>query len=264
LTKVWETPADFKIPECVLYDAKRGVLYVTSFNRLQAATANQGFISRLALDGTVLDLEWVTGLDGPCGMAIHGDVLYVAAGSGHLIEIDADSGEVRARHAAPGANFLNDAVAAADGTVYVTNSVQTPEDIDVFAFKDGQFEVWKTGDELCRCNGLLIAGDELLVGNTHGGLLKAVAFENRLPRDIVCLGAGVVDGIRHDGHGNYLVSRWEGQAYVVSPAGELVEILDTRGEGLNCADFEFIPEQRLLVVPTFLGNKVVAYRLSDE
>jgi len=42
-------------------------------------------------------------------------------------------------------------------------------------------------------------------------------------------------------------------------AGEIVEIMDTLGDGFNCADFEFIDEFDLLIVPTFLGNRVAAY-----
>lgn len=41
----------------------------------------------------------------------------------------------------------------------------------------------------------------------------------------------------------------------------MVEILDVANAGLNCADFEFIKSSNLLVIPTFLGNRVVAYRL---
>ena len=33
-------------------------------------------------------------------------------------------------------------------------------------------------------------------------------------------------------------------------------------DGLNVADFEFIKEKDLLIILTFLGNKVVAYRMT--
>jgi len=78
---------------------------------------------------------------------------------------------------------------------------------------------------------------------------------------VVSLGAGVIDGIRLlADDGTLIVSHWEGQLYIISPDGSVVEIADTIGEH-NMADFEYIREQNLLIVPTFLGNKVVAYRI---
>lgn len=105
-------------------------------------------------------------------------------------------------------------------------------------------------------------GNELLIGNSGDGLLKAVDIEHKSLRDIACFGAGVIDGIRLDNDGNYLVSKWDGQVFSVSPDGDVVEIVDTMADGLNTADFEYLPEQNLLVIPTFLGNKVVAYRVN--
>ena len=39
-------------------------------------------------------------------------------------------------------------------------------------------------------------------------------------------------------------------------------MVDLTGTGLNSADFEFIKQRNLLVIPTFMGNKGVAYELS--
>jgi len=102
----------------------------------------------------------------------------------------------------------------------------------------------------------------LLVGNTGDGSLKSVDLRTKAIEKIVTLGAGVVDGIRVTADGDYLVSHWEGQVYVVSPAGEVVEILDTLPEAVNnTADFELVAGHGLLVIPTFLGNRVIAYRM---
>jgi hypothetical protein len=102
------------------------------------------------------------------------------------------------------------------------------------------------------------------VGNTGDGKLKAVHLRDKTVRDIVNLGVGVVDGIRVDNRGNYLVSHWEGQTYVISPSGGVVEILDTLYDGVNSADFEYIRERDLLIVPTFIDNRVMAYRVSER
>jgi hypothetical protein len=67
--------------------------------------------------------------------------------------------------------------------------------------------------------------------------------------------------VKLDGHGGYLVSHWQGKVYKVSPSGNVVKILDTTGPGDFAADFESIPEGGLIVIPTFLKNKVAAYRV---
>ena len=70
------------------------------------------------------------------------------------------------------------------------------------------------------------------------------------------MGAGIIDGIRVDNQGRLLVSHWEGQTYVITDDGQLTRVLDTMPERLNTADFEFIVARGLLIIPTFLGNRV--------
>ncbi len=265
LTKVWETPADFKIPESVLYDAERDVLYVSSFDRVEASHAGRGFISRVKTDGQIEELKWVTGLDGPCGMGIHGDTLYVVEGfRGNLVAIDIPTGKVTGRHSMPGAQFVNDLVIDDSGTVFASNTSRSLSASDIFAFQDGKAEVWKTGDDLHRTNGLFLHDGDIFAGSTGDGLLKRVDLATGHTRVVTSFGAGVIDGIRVDNDGNYLVSHWEGQVYRVSPSGKVVEILDLTPTGWNCADFEFIKNENLLIIPTFMGNRVVAYRLGKS
>lgn len=261
LTKVWETPADFKVPESVLYDPVRQRLYVTSYNKLSSANQNAGFISRLTLDGKIETSEWITGLDGPLGMGLYGDRLYVVESSGNLVEIDPAAGKIVTRHNVPGARFLNDIVIDSEGGIFISDTAPGSGTGVIYRFKDGQFELWRGGDDINSPNGLFLYNNNLMVGNSGDGTLKAVRMADREIVDIACLGAGVIDGIRADNEGNLLVSHWEGKVYLVFSTGEVIEVLDLSGEGLNTADFEFIKEQNLLVIPTFLGNKVVAYRL---
>ena len=264
LTKVWETPADFKIPESVLYDPSAKILYVTSYDKLSSQDKNTGFISRVTIDGKIKDLKWVEGLDGPLGMDIYKDTLYVAESGGNLVEINRVTGKIVKRHAVPGARFLNDVAVDEMGNVYIADTFPgAGEGSKIYRFTGGRFEIFRGGDEIDSANGLFIYKNSLLVGNSGDGFLKAVHLGNRGITDIVCLGAGVIDGIRVDNEGNLLVSHWEGQVYMIYPTGEVVEVLDIMDQGLNTADFEFIKEKNLLIIPTFMGNKVVAYTLKN-
>jgi len=260
LTKEWETPAEFMAPESVLFDAKRKMLYVSNFNKVGAGKQNRGFLSKVTTDGRIDSLRWITGLDGPCGMGMHEDRLYVVESSGNLVEIDIDAGRVVKRYPMPGPTFLNDVTVDSTGTIYISDTTRAAGATDIYAFKDDKGTVFTKGYDLHRTNGLFFDGRELIAGSTGDGLLKAVSLDAGGVRTITSLGAGVIDGIRLDREGNYLVSHWEGQVYRVSPSGEVVQILDTMSEGRNTADFEFIQDDGLLVIPTFLGNTVAAYR----
>jgi sugar lactone lactonase YvrE len=103
----------------------------------------------------------------------------------------------------------------------------------------------------------------LIVGNSGDGFLKRVRLSDARVERVVSMGPGIIDGIRVDDQGRFLVSHWEGQTYVITDDGQLTRVLDTMSQRLNTADFELIVDQGLLVVPTFLGNRVVAYRVSQ-
>lgn len=260
----WETPAAFLTPESVLHDAARGVLYVSSFdNQYEQRDRPTGYISRLGLDGVLLDAQWITGLRAPCGMAIRGDRLFVAVREG-VAEIDIPRGVVAALHPVPDAVFLNDVAVDAQGRVYVSDTRPSlaPPAVSVWRLSGQDLAPWLVVSDVGRANGLLVDGDELLVGSTQGGCLKAVNLESRAVRTVIGLGAGVVDGLRSDGRGGVLVSFWEGQLFRLDADGRLTELLDLLPAQRNTADFEYLPDRRLLVIPTFLANTVAAYEIS--
>jgi sugar lactone lactonase YvrE len=262
VSRAWETPAEFLTSETVLYDPQRDVLYVTSFdNQYAQRNGPTGYISRVSLAGEILEREWVTGLNAPAGMAIWRDTLYVAERR-HLAAIDIASGEIVARWEIPDTEFPNDVVIDADGTVYISDTRTTNwPDSRIYRFRDGVFDVW-ANEGISRANGLWIHDGWMLVGSSGDGFLKRIRMVDGRVEPVIALGFGIIDGIRVAENGDILVSCWEGQVYRVSPAGEIVQILDTLPLGRNTADFEYLADRRLLIVPTFLGNSVVAYTLA--
>ncbi len=265
LTRVWETPKQFLTPESAVYDPDREILYVTNFdNWYPDSMPRTGYVSTMNLEGEILELRWVTDLDSPAGAGLWQDKLFVLE-RGVLTEIDAGTGTIAARYPIPDSEFANDLAIDEEGNIYISDTRPSARpDSRIYRFKDGEFEVWMSGGAINWANGLFVHGNELLVGNSGDGKLKAVNLATKHVRDIICLGARVLDGIAVDRAGNYLVSHWEGQLYRVTPAGEVVEILDLQPDGLNTAAFEYVPEHNLLVMPTFGGNQVVAYRLTEN
>ncbi len=120
LKKIWETEG-FKTPESVVYDQANDVLYVSNVNGAPGDRDGNGFISRVSLEGEILELEWVTGMDAPKGLAIVGNKLYVSD-IDTLVEININGGAITNRYTAEGGQFFNDVAASADGDVYVSDT----------------------------------------------------------------------------------------------------------------------------------------------
>ena len=261
-TKVWETGDVFLTPESVLYDPDRDLLYVTSFdNQFGQKQEPSGYVSKLSLDGDVIEHQWVTDLTAPTGMDIYRDTLWLCERR-HLTAIDLESGRIAARYEIPDADFPNDLVIDNDGYIYISDTRPSGwDDSRIYRFRDGEFEVW-ANEGISRANGLWVRDGYLIVGNSGDGFLKRVRLSDARVEKIVSMGAGIIDGIRVDNQGRMLVSHWEGQTYVITDDGQLTRVLDTMPERLNTADFEFIADEGLLIIPTFLGNRVVAYRVN--
>jgi len=259
--EMWATADTFLTPESVLKDPARDVLYVTNFDVDYARKPEpSGFLSRLSLDGEVLDLHWVEGLNAPTGMDIWQDTLFIAERR-HMAAIDLASGTIAGRWPIPDAVFPNDLVIAEDGSIYISDTrAGKPAESRIYRFRDGAFEIFAEGG-INQANGLWIHDGWLIVGNTGDGMLKRIELESGRTEEILSLGAGIIDGIRVDAAGNLLVSHWDGKVYRITPDRELLEILDAGPEGWNTADFEFLPEERLLLIPTFLDNRVRAVRI---
>ncbi|MBM3956590.1 MAG: SMP-30/gluconolactonase/LRE family protein, partial [Gemmatimonadetes bacterium] len=259
--EAWATPDTFLTPESVLKDPERDVLYVTSFdNQYATRSAPSGYISTLSLDGRVLEHRWLDGLNAPTGMDIRNDTLFVCERI-DLLAIEVATRRIVGRWPIPDVVFPIDLVAGDDGSVYIsdTRTGNWPAS-RIYRFLDGAFEVF-ADEGIDGANGLWIHDAALLVGNSGDGMLKRVNLTTRQVEDVVSLGSGIVDGIRVDEDGNVLVSFWEGQIFRISPTADVIELLDALPARWNTADFEYIPEQRLLVVPTFTENRVRALRL---
>jgi sugar lactone lactonase YvrE len=259
VSKAWETPDSLLVPESVVYDPVREVFYVSNFDALMLSPAQEGQpVSRISADGEILDPKWVTGLARPTGMLVDGDRLIVVE-RGALVEIDIEKAEITQRHAIPGAVFPNDVALDDAGAIYVSDSAGDA----IHRFRDGQFELWLGASVVNDPNGMLVDRGKLIWGNNGDGSLKSADLESKQVSLLAPLGDGIIDGVRSDGRGNYLVSHWQGRLFRVSPSGEVEKLLDTTAPATLLADFEYAAQRELLVIPTFYGNSVIAYSLND-
>ena len=124
INKLWETTNDLKNPESVAYAPKQNVMFVSNVNGNPTQKDQNGFISKvLPSNGNIIELNWVTGLNAPKGVAIsnNNSRLYVSDIT-DLVEIDIDNRKIN-RFNAPGSVFLNDVVSDNQGNIYVSDTI---------------------------------------------------------------------------------------------------------------------------------------------
>ncbi|HYD72100.1 MAG TPA: hypothetical protein VEF55_03115 [Candidatus Binatia bacterium] len=252
LEQVWRV-GGFANPESVALSADGTFLYVTNVNGEGEAQDGNGFISRVSLEGEVLQREFATGLDAPKGVMAGGDALYVAD-IDELVVLDAATGAIRRRVPAAGARFLNDLAFAPDGQVLVADSATRR----IYGVRSDTAEIWLEHELLDSINGLLPETDRLVV-TTMSGRLLAIDYESRAVT-VLAEGLGNADGVAPIGEGRYLISEWPGLMHVVNTTGgSQVTIMDTQQEERYLNDFLLIGD--ILYQPHWEPSELTAYRV---
>lgn len=265
LQPAWQTEAVFDNPESVVFDPVAKILLVANVNGPPMKKDGNGYLSKVALNGTVLDHKWLTGLDGPKGMALQGNTLYVSDITS-LAVIDLSSGEMR-KYPAPGAKFLNDVTIDKQGRVYVSDMYTDA----IYIFEDNQLSLWLRTKRLASPNGLFAEADTLYVGSWG---VRKCGFETEVPghllkidlatKRITDVGDGSplanLDGVEGLGARGFLVTDWQqGVLIHLSPEAKIIETL-TLSQG--SADLEVLPaDWELVIVPMMKDNYLKAFTL---
>ena len=154
LVKKWETDSTLKVPESVLYDSKNQVLYVSNIDGTDPWEADgKGSIGKVGMDGKIIAVDWVSGLEAPKGMGLYNDMLYVADMTG-LVVINTQTGKIEKKIPVEGAEGLNDVSVDSKGVVYVSDS----KGKKIFRVEDGNTQLYL--DSLRSPNGVLMRGSD--------------------------------------------------------------------------------------------------------
>ena len=258
LTKLWETDTLLKTCEAVRYHKEKGVIYVSNIGNVPPDEKDgDGSMSIINLKGEIVNQNWVTGINAPKGIHFYNDKLYVTDIDA-IVKIDMESGAIEKRIAVENAIFLNDLdIDTNNGDVYFTDS----SDSKVYKLVNDEVSLWLDLEGM-NPNGILVENGRILVVSFSKGDFIAID-KNTKEQTIIATGIVGGDGIVPIKEG-YLVSTWPGELFFVDKnhQGKAAnKILDTKEEKLNAADISIIPEENILLVPTFFGNKVVAYKI---
>jgi hypothetical protein len=284
IEKIWETPAQFKTPESVIYEPNENVLFVSSIDGAPDGKDKQGFISKVSpLNGSIIELNWVTSLDAPKGMAVvnntNNSLLYVSDIT-DLVEVDVNSGKIINRYNAPGSGFLNDVASDNQGHVYVSDTVtNTIYRLDTKNLgnksnnnNNASLQVWLQTPELNGPNGLYVddTNNRLIVVSfgafsNPGGSIRVVDLQNRtmssLGEEGTAVPIGGLDGVEADSTGRYyyVTDNPAGKLYVVNSNGTGYETLDLQEQ--RTADLGTILDQNMIIIPMMQENKLEAFRI---
>jgi len=253
LVKKWETEPALKTPESVRFDAAASVLYVSNVDGKEPwAKDGKGSIAKVGLDGKIIAAEWVTGLHAPKGLGLHGGRLYVAD-IDRVVVIDVAKGAIVETIPVAGSERLNDITIDKSGTVFVSDSKAGK----VYSISKGKVSLWL--ENLKGPNGLLAHGNDFYV--LDQGTMYKVGKDKALTKITEGMEGGT-DGIEHVQGSEFLVSCWGGVIhYVDAKSGQRQQLIDTRPQNRNTADIGYDAKNRIVYVPTFFTNTVVAYQL---
>ena len=258
LQQQWATDTVMQTPESVLYDEESDMVFVANIGTFNKDSKDgDGFITVLAPDGVVDVLKWVEGLNDPKGMGVFDGKLYVSD-LDEVVEIDIANAEILNKYPIEGATFLNDVTVNAQGQVYVSDS----DNDKIHMIDSGQPMVWMEDTALQRPNGLFAEEGQMLLASSRGGFLAPIDLESKQVQEAWLENIPSADGIVKLRNGDYIVSTWQGEVhYIAAASGETMKLLETKAEEINSADIGYVPQQELLLVPTFNDHRVVAYKI---
>ncbi len=260
---VWVT-SGLKMPESVEYDRVRDQFYVSNINGGVMEQDGNGSIGLLDARGKLISVDWVTGLHSPKGLALHNNKLYVADVK-QLVVINVDSGKLVARYAADDSMVLNGITISKTGTVFISDWPGNR----IYTLDDGELKVWLENVELNSPNGLWVDNESLYVASwgakpkqdfttETSGNIKQISLKTKNIRTLPQENRWInMDGIYPYSKNKWIISDFiKGEILLLDGRGRVEKSVTSK---YGSADFYYIREKNLLIVPLMMDNKVVAY-----
>jgi len=259
IEKVWEISEGFSFPESVVYDKETNLLYVSNYKRFvrNGSSYADCSISKVDLKGQIIDKDWIPNLSSPTGLFLKDGLLYIVERFGvavYHIEDDQMKVRYRIKH-----DFLiNDITIDNENNIYVTEAGNNT----LYRIKENKVTSWIKSDSIGDANGIAFIDDKIYIGVNADGFLKSIDPKTKQISNLYHLGEGNIDGIKKKGN-QLLVSLYEKGMRLIDEDGEIIEFANTTSTGLHCADFEYIPDKDMIIIPSLFDNRLTAYRFKD-
>ena len=253
LKKVWEATEGLDIPESAYFNKYDNTIYVSNIGKSDSKDGI-GYISKLSLDGKLIQKEWVKGLNAPKGIRSTKSRLYVTD-IDRVLEIDLKSGKTLKEFRNSKSKSLNDVTITSAGKVYISDSGGNC----IFTVGKDSLEIFMEEAKIKGMNGIFNEGDLLYIG--AGNKFLSIDI---LSKEIKTLAenVGYLDGIEMILEGLFVTSDWRGKVQLINAEGSVEKLLDTSPK-VHAADLGYIPSKKMILVPAFSENKVIAYILEN-
>ena len=255
----------FRFAESCTFDPARNLIVAMNAGNAEAIEKNDGFVSLINPDGSVHTSKWIgvsrdgLTLNQPLGSAIANGTLY-AADIDTVRSFDLKTGAPKAAVTIPEANVLNGIAAAADGTVYVSNT-RDPQRIYKVT-PNGKSSIFVNGTPLAQPNGVALdpagnivvinIGDNTVLTFDKSGKLIKTEHSNQSGNDGVVV---LPDGTK------YVTSVRFGSVSRIRP-GKDAEII---ASGIpSPASMCYDSKQNQLVIPMNNNNALAFIKLGKK
>ncbi|KEY57688.1 gluconolactonase [Serratia sp. DD3] len=260
-------------PESVSYSPSQDVYFVSNMNGPNGDLSNDGFVSKMAPDGSILELKWIEGgkngvvLHAPAGMAVGNNILWMTDYN-TVKGFDLTTRELVGEYVIHQASMLNDIAIDSQGNLYVTDSgilfnqdKETkdknkfiPTGTDAIYKIDGQGKIIRlaSGVHLDNPNGIAISPDDHVYFVTKGGGVFVMQNDGTV-QEYIKLPHGRLDGIAFSKTGTLFVTSWAGEGVYRIKDGKV----SLYAENLSSpASLGYDSKRNTLAIPLLLGNQV--------
>ena len=252
-------------PESAIYDKNTDAIYISNINGSPLELDKNGYITKISVNGQILEKKWISGLDAPKGMAIHKNNLYVS-------DVDkiwkiSTKNKKKDFFSIKDAGFLNDLVAHKDGTIYASDMFKNR----IYSLKNNNLTIWKQSKLLDSPNGLLIEGKYLIIATwgkikegfkteVKGKLIKVNMQTRQIKKFFSTRPIGNLDGLVFNKYNGYLSTDWvNGKLFSINKKGIVV---DSMKVNKGSADLEILMHKNLILIPMMLNNNVTALKFN--
>lgn len=253
----WTIDTGLVHPESVLLASDSSYYLVSNIGTDESDSTPNGFISKVSLDGKILELKWLDSIQSPKGQAIFGEKYYVSA-LDELIEVSLKTGKILNRFGDKSIVFLNDVCVDNKGKVYVSDMKGNA----IFCLNtDKKLEKIFQSNSMLHPNGVFWQNDFLYIGGwgksfdgDEKGYFMKLDLSNSTLKNIINEKLGRLDGIQSF-EDSFLVSSWQdGILYKISKTGEVQQILKSE---TSLGDFLYNSKDQTLILPLNFQNKLV-------